>query len=199
MRHKMLGGMVLGLVLAMVGWAGAVPVGDVVEKGQWVLEVIYSRSQLQDTVTNGLPLRVGWGVAEGVELRGGSTFSDSPGGQSTSYLMAVKWQVSEQHDPNHWADVAVAVPVTFAPAASVWSGSILLDASQDMDKYTPYLCFGMSGTMAGAEINLTFPFYVGVDYHWSNRLDIYGHLGASASDTRNSSPTIIEIGVEAKI
>jgi hypothetical protein len=177
----------------------AVPIGDVVPKGQAVFEAIYSRSQTQTTITNGVPLRIGYGIADKVEIRGGTTFSDTAGGQSSSYLLAVKWQVSTQTPENNTADVAFAVPVTYAANSSWTSYGLLVDVSKDLGPWAPYLSFGLSETVYSDRSELTYPFYIGVDYRWTDKVQVYGHIGESVSNSGTDMPTLIEIGTEINI
>ncbi|MFA4858503.1 MAG: hypothetical protein WC901_05200 [Candidatus Margulisiibacteriota bacterium] len=189
-----------GLLLIVncgLGWS--VPVGDVVPKGQTVFEILYSHSQTQSTVTNGVPMRIGYGIADKVEIRGGTTISDTPGGQSSSYLLSAKWQVSTQTPENNNADVAFAVPVTYAANSDWYSFGLLVDASKDLGQWVPYLCFGMSETVYRDHSELTYPVYIGIDYRWTKKVEVYAHVGSSASNAGTEMPTLVEIGTEIKI
>jgi hypothetical protein len=146
-----------------------------------------------------VPLRIGYGIADKSEIRVGTTFSDTAGAQSSSYLLAVKWQVSTQTPENNTADVAFAVPVTYA-ANSNWSSyGLLVDVSKDIGQWAPYLSFGLNQITYTDHAELTYPFYIGVDYRWTDRVQIYGHIGESASNSGTDMPTLIEIGTEINL
>ncbi|MBU0686836.1 MAG: hypothetical protein KKB81_03170 [Candidatus Margulisbacteria bacterium] len=176
--------------------AYAVPYGKTLGVGEKVFEIIYSASLMQNSQTYGLPLRFGWGFAEGKELRLGTTFSDTAGTNSTSYILGIKWEVYDME--KNGIDMALAVPLSYAAQASAFSFSLLVDMSMPASWYTPYLVIGAGYTSSGAGSTTTFPVYFGANTTPWEFMDLYGHIGTTYEEGK-SMPTVIEVGTEFKI